>query len=127
MGRHHIRILGSMPDVELVGVVDVDAQRAALELTPSGTRTQVYPSRSPSCPRSTSRWSPCPPSTISTLRSPSSSEASTCLIEKPLASTPAEAERIVEAAEKAGVTLAVGHVERFNAAVNVLANLAEDP
>lgn len=43
------------------------------------------------------------------------------LMEKPLTATPAEAERLVEAAEAAGVVLQVGHVERFNRALRAAA------
>lgn len=124
MGRHHIRILGSMRDVELVGVVDVDSERAAPHA--ESARTEVYPS-----------LSELPDIDIAVVAVPTEHHLDTALaliergvhllIEKPLAPTPAEAERIVVAAQQAGVTLAVGHVERFNAAVNVLANLAEDP
>jgi UDP-N-acetylglucosamine 3-dehydrogenase len=39
------------------------------------------------------------------------------LVEKPIASTVQEGREIVEAARRAGVTLMVGHVERFNPAV----------
>jgi predicted dehydrogenase len=39
------------------------------------------------------------------------------LVEKPIASTHAEAERMVSAAREAGVCLMIGHVERFNPAV----------
>ncbi len=39
------------------------------------------------------------------------------LVEKPIASTVAEGEEIIAAARRAGVTLMIGHVERFNPAV----------
>jgi len=39
------------------------------------------------------------------------------LVEKPLASTVKDAGQVVDAAEKAGVTLAVGHIERHNPAI----------
>lgn len=39
------------------------------------------------------------------------------LVEKPLASNCTEAEEIIKASEKAGVTLAVGHIERHNPVV----------
>jgi predicted dehydrogenase len=49
------------------------------------------------------------------------------LVEKPIAATAEEAEQIVAAAERAGVVLAVGHIERFNAAVAELPQLLEEP
>lgn len=42
------------------------------------------------------------------------------LVEKPLGATVAEATKIVEAAEDAGVTLAVGHIERHNPTIRVV-------
>ena len=42
------------------------------------------------------------------------------LVEKPIAATLAEADRIINAAEKRGVKLSVGHIERFNPAVKAL-------
>lgn len=43
------------------------------------------------------------------------------LIEKPIASTLDEADRIISAAERKGVKLMVGHIERFNPALQSLA------
>jgi len=42
------------------------------------------------------------------------------LVEKPLAATGADASRIVDTAKGAGVTLAVGHIERHNPAIAVV-------
>ncbi len=42
------------------------------------------------------------------------------LVEKPIASTVQEGREIIEAARRAGVTLMVGHVERFNPAVETV-------
>lgn len=124
MGRHHIRILGSMPDVELVGVVDPDVERARQHV---GVATAaVY-----------AALADLPEIDFAVVATPTQMHVETALtlidrgthlmIEKPLAETPEEARRIVDAADEAGVVLAVGHVERFNAAVSVLAGLAEEP
>jgi predicted dehydrogenase len=50
------------------------------------------------------------------------------LVEKPIASTVEEGQAIIKAARAAGVTLMVGHVERFNPAVQAIKNAlrAED-
>lgn len=46
-----------------------------------------------------------------------------CLIEKPLAVTRAECDQLIAAADKAGVPVAVGHVERFNPAIQKAAEV----
>jgi UDP-N-acetylglucosamine 3-dehydrogenase len=48
------------------------------------------------------------------------------LVEKPIASTVEEGRDIVEAARRAGVTLMVGHVERFNPAVAAVKQAIKD-
>src|SRR4051812_32169966 len=48
------------------------------------------------------------------------------LVEKPIASTVEEGRAIVEAARRAGVTLMVGHVERFNPAVAAVKQAIKD-
>ena len=48
------------------------------------------------------------------------------LVEKPIALKLPEAQKMIEAAEDAGVTLATGHVERFNPAVRVTKKLIDD-
>jgi dTDP-4-amino-4,6-dideoxygalactose transaminase/predicted dehydrogenase len=47
------------------------------------------------------------------------------LVEKPISATIAEGQAIVAAARRAGVTLMVGHVERFNPAVRVVKQAIE--
>jgi predicted dehydrogenase len=49
------------------------------------------------------------------------------LVEKPLASSVAEADRLLAAAAKGGVQLAVGHVERFQPGVKKLRQLGLEP
>ena len=49
-----------------------------------------------------------------------------CLIEKPLATTEAECQRLISAAKKNNVTLLVGHIEQFNPAVEQLHKILID-
>lgn len=124
MGRHHVRVLGSMRDVELVGVIDPDIARATPHAKAAGT--QAFAS-----------LRELPDVDLAVVATPTQYHAGTALeliaqgvnilIEKPLASTPEEAQAIVDAARAAGVIVATGHVERFNAAVSVLAGLVTEP
>ena len=50
-----------------------------------------------------------------------------CLIEKPLASTEEECQRLISAAKKNKVTLLVGHIEQFNPAVEQLHKILSNP
>ena len=49
------------------------------------------------------------------------------LVEKPLASTPDDAGRLVALADAHGVLLATGHIERFNPVVSALVRLVNEP
>lgn len=50
-----------------------------------------------------------------------------CLVEKPFVATEMEGRALIDAAATAGVVLQVGHIERFNPAVEALAACAIDP
>lgn len=124
MGRHHVRVLGSMPDVDLVGIVDPDAERASTHA--ASADTSLFAS-----------LEELPDVDFAVVATPTEHHVETALaliargvhllVEKPLAGTPEDAERIIEAAEQAGVVVSVGHIERFNAAVSVLAGLVDEP
>jgi predicted dehydrogenase len=49
------------------------------------------------------------------------------MIEKPIAATVAEADRILEAARGTGALVQIGHVERFNAAIQACEPYLEEP
>ena len=115
LGRHHVRLLAAMPRVEIVAAADLIAERAhmAVEGTPA-TAVEDY--------RDVLRRVDAV--TIAVPTSDHQAIARECLergvhvlVEKPMASSIAEADAMVAAAESAGVRLAVGHTERFNPAV----------
>jgi UDP-N-acetylglucosamine 3-dehydrogenase len=124
MGRHHVRILGQMAGVDLVAVVDANAERAAKAAAAVGATPY-------------SSVADLGEVDLAVVAVPTPGHLSVALeliergvhvlVEKPLAPSPAEALRIVDAASKAGVVLAVGHVERFNPAVMALAKLVVEP
>lgn len=124
MGRHHVRILAGMPDIDLVAVVDGDASRAAAAAEASGAGAFTDVAALPDLDLAVVAV-PTPAHVDVALAL--IERGTSVLVEKPLAPSPADARRIVDAAAAAGVVLAVGHVERFNPAIVALTKLVESP
>ncbi|HEY3317664.1 MAG TPA: Gfo/Idh/MocA family oxidoreductase [Coriobacteriia bacterium] len=124
MGRHHVRILGHMEAVDLAGVVDADVARAAAHATPVGAKAYTDIAELPDIDVAVVAV-PTPAHSI--VAQALMERGVSVLIEKPMASTPAEARALVDTAVRQGVVLAVGHVERFNPAIRALAAMVKDP
>jgi predicted dehydrogenase len=124
-GRNHVRVYRELENVELAGVFDQDASRAAK--IAQEFQTQAFP-------------------TLDALRGavdaatvavPTVSHAETgcallemgidVLIEKPMAGTLAEADELISTAKRKGRILQVGHVERFNPAVRAVEPVVNRP
>jgi predicted dehydrogenase len=116
MGSNHARVIAELPGVRLSGVVDVDPDQAravsqslgctafesldglfdhGVDAVTIAAPTHVHQGLALACIR----------------------RGVHVLVEKPIASSPEEGRSIIAAARRAGVTLMVGHVERFNPAV----------
>jgi len=124
MGRHHVRILGAMPDVELIAVVDPDTERALPHATAAGTSVVASVAELPEIDLAVVAT---PTQYHVEVASELMRRGVNVLIEKPLAGSPEDAELLVALAKECGVVLAVGHVERFNAAVNLVGKLVDEP
>jgi UDP-N-acetylglucosamine 3-dehydrogenase len=116
MGRHHIRVVSENPLTEVTAVVD-----------PSPAAEQVaYAARADwvttvqALEAADAAIVSVPTSEHAAVSSALLARGVPLLVEKPLAASVEEGERLVQEAEAAGVTLAVGHVERFNPAVRAL-------
>lgn len=121
LGSIHARILASLPEAELVGVVDDRAETAESVARQHGVRVLGggdLPGRVDACVVAV------PTSVHRSVAEPLLRAGISCLVEKPLARTLEEGRAIVDAADSSGATLMVGHVERFNP--TVLALLEED-
>jgi predicted dehydrogenase len=125
LGRHHARILAALPDVELVAVVDTNAARA--EEVAGRVGTQALIDAALLRGRVDAVTIAVPTEQHHDITMPLLSDGVPVLVEKPMARTLAEADAMIEAAASAGVTLAVGHTERFNPAVQAAAGLLVDP
>jgi len=125
MGRHHARIYADLADVELIGVVDPDLDRAKQMADTYGGR--AYDNVATVVDQVDIASIAVP--TISHLQSaePFIAAGKAVLIEKPLAGSVDQASRIVELAKKHNTIVQVGHTERFNPVVVAMQRLAVTP
>lgn len=113
MGLRHARVLNTLEGVELVGVVDpalILRETTYSDFQCFGNLQDVLEEGIDYAIVST------PTSSHESVASQLAAARVAALIEKPLARTSDEAERIVQAFENAEVVGAVGHIERFNSA-----------
>ncbi len=118
LGRHHTRILGELPGVELVGVYDPKEEAARAVAEAYGAR--IHPSAEELAGEIDAAVAAVPTVLHAEVGCALLERGVHLLVEKPLASSLAEADRLIAAARVAGVVLAVGHVEFFNPAVQAL-------
>ena len=119
MGSNHARVFAGLPGVELVGVADPDSKQAdfvakTLGCAAVATVDELLDLKLDAV----------------TIAGPTHLHrdiALACiergvhvLVEKPIASSVEEGNEIIAAARRAKVTLMVGHVERFNPAVEAI-------
>lgn len=113
MGRHHARVLASLDGVDLVGIVEPAGVGAAIEPSP-----RLLPSLEALLSEGVDYCVVAVPTALHEEVGLALAEAGIhALIEKPLASDPSAAVRVVEAFEERGLVGAVGHIERFNPAL----------
>jgi UDP-N-acetylglucosamine 3-dehydrogenase len=125
MGLHHARVCSQLGGAELCAVADSDLARAAFVATRFGARAYAdY--REMLATESLDAVTIAVPTREHLPVALSVIEAKVhLLVEKPLAGSVADAEKLDRAAAVAGVKLAVGHVERFNPAVTELKALLD--
>jgi predicted dehydrogenase len=112
LGRHHARILATMPGVRLVAVADARIEQARAIAEPSGALAFESPER---LPRDLDLVSIAVPTAFHReVASPFLERGIATLVEKPLAPTAADSEALVDLARRSGAILQVGHIERFN-------------
>src|SRR5262247_3511294 len=125
VGKHHARVYAELPNVELVGVVDIVESRAdetaALCKTASFTDYRELfgkiDAASVAVPTIDHAW----------LGADLLEHGIDVLVEKPIASSAEEARVLIDAAARNKRVLQVGHVERFNPVVAAARELATKP
>ncbi len=112
IGEHHLRNYTNMGQTKLVGVFDKDEERAGMLARKYGTKTF---NKMETLLSACDAVSICVP-TVNHCEVflEVAARGVHALVEKPISMNVKEADSMIRAAKKAGVTLMVGHVERFN-------------
>jgi predicted dehydrogenase len=125
LGQHHARLLASMDNVELVGICDINRARADEIGTKFGA--PVFEDARELLGQVDAVTVAVPTVAHVHVALPFLQSGVATLIEKPIAASVADADRLVDAAERGGATLATGHTERFNPAVAAALPLISEP
>lgn len=114
-----------MPNVRLVGVYDIDGERCAR--VAGELDTQAHPNLKGLLHDAQAVTIAVPTRRHLQVGKAALEEGLDIFVEKPIASTLAEADALIELARATGRSVQVGHVERFNGAVRACEPYLEDP
>ena len=116
MGTNHARVLGGLPNTTLVGIVDPLPEHRTRAIEHAGCR--AFETLEQLLAEGVDAVTIAAPTHLHhEIALACIARKIHIMVEKPVASTVDEGREIVAAAARAGVTLMVGHVERFNPAV----------
>ena len=125
LGQHHARLLAGLDNVQLAGIVDINASRAQEIAGKYGVQT--FAKASDLVGRVDAVTIATPTVTHIDIAIPFIEAGVAVLIEKPIAAALEEADRLLEAATRRGTIVATGHTERFNPAVAAALPLVTNP
>jgi len=125
LGRHHARLYAGMPGAQLVAVADHDLARAEAIAKEYGCEAVRDAAALAGRVEAASVATP-------TVQHRAAAETllaagADVLIEKPIAASLEDADAILEAAQRAGRLIMVGHTERFNPAMVALVRAVDAP
>jgi predicted dehydrogenase len=125
LGQHHARHLACLDEVRLVGICDIDAGRAADVAAELGTTAFVEIDDLLAKVQAVTVAVPTPVHAEVGLRALELGVP--VLMEKPLAATLDEADRLIAAARRGRLQLQVGHIERYNRALRAAEPFLDGP
>ena len=125
LGRFHAQKFQSNPDVDLIGVVDADATRAA-EIA-SEVNTQAFTDYRDILSQVDLVSIVVPTKYHFAVAKDCFNAGCHVLLEKPVTQTVAEADELIRLADSKGLVFQVGHLERFNPAVMALKGVLQNP
>lgn len=125
LGQHHARHLAGLDEVRLVGVCDIDAgrvARVAAELS-----TAAFVEIDDLLPKVEAVTVAVPTPAHAEVGMRALERGVPVLMEKPLAATVAEADRLIAVAGRKQLQLQVGHIERYNRALRAAEPFLDGP
>lgn len=126
MGQHHARVYTALPTTTLVGVADVNADRAEQVASTYGVRAYADYRRMLDTEDPDLVTVAVPTSLHEAVATRAMESGAHVLIEKPIAATIGEAERLIERAEDLERKMMVGHIVRFDPAIQALKKHLDD-
>ncbi len=126
LGKFHARIYNDMPDVNLVGIADIDEDAARAVAKDCGD-CPTYTDSLKLLDKVDAVSIVVPTEHHLEVSRPFLEKGIHMLLEKPVAPSYEESLEIVELAEKSGAILQIGHLERYNAGVMALAERVKTP
>jgi predicted dehydrogenase len=124
-GRNHVRVWRELEGAELVGVVDVDAERSRQVAAEFGT--QALTDLETLSGRVDAVSLAVPTVEHARIGCQLLENGMDVLVEKPMAASLAEADQLIAAARLSSRVLQVGHLERFNPAVAAVEKIISRP
>ncbi|MBT6601781.1 MAG: Gfo/Idh/MocA family oxidoreductase [Nitrospina sp.] len=125
MGEYHVGVLSDMREAQLSGLVDSDQERA--KKIAEKYKTYTYRSHKDLFSKVDAVVISVPTALHYSIAKEFIEAGIHTLLEKPCTNDLGQAEELFELAAKNNVTLQIGHVERFNGAVQELFKIVKDP
>lgn len=125
LGQHHVKHLAKMPGVQFIGLYDANPHQA--DKIAAAHKVAVLDSLEQVKNSVEAVTIAVPTPAHFEVAKYFLSNGIHCLVEKPLTTTVEEAEELIELAQRNGLILQVGHIERFNPAVAEMAKHVKAP
>ncbi len=125
LGQRHAQTLAKIDKAKLIGICDIDENRAK-QLAQS-LKTAYYTQYKDLISQAEAVIISVPTKEHFRIGYDSLKQGIHTLIEKPITTTVAQAEKLINLAKKKKLTLAVGHIERFNNAFRAVCDIVKKP
>jgi predicted dehydrogenase len=125
LGEHHARIYSELPQAELIGVYDVDLEKARVKA--EKYKTEYFGELDQLLQKVEAVSLVVPTSSHYEVAKKVLNHGTHILIEKPITETVEQAEELIRISREKKLTLQVGHIERFNPVLKAIEGIKLEP